>query len=332
MYRRNSSLRLLAVSVSVFALAMLAPGLKAEETSPPVAQAVVETPATPPPEAAEAQRSEAPKTGTAEPTPPAADAPAQQAADPAPPAAEPVQQAQPASPAEPTPAPAPPQQSAEPAVPPAPPAPAAAAPTVTAAPEAPQPSPVATALRDIFAAIEAQPMPRDAQGRAVREDMKAIAAIYTARDFAPVWRDGDNWAPSAASAISRLQKAGEDALDPSAWKVPALSAADAPSIAAADVALSHSVVTYGRQASGGRVSPLSISRLITAKPETATASEILQKVAAAGGNAGDVLQGFNPPHPSYRALRANLLRCAAQSPSQRKHLSPLAPAPCCASA
>ena len=321
MHLPHYRVRLLTISVSAIALASLATGLKAEEAKPPVAQPVVEAPATPAPttEVSEAARSEAPKTDAVETATPASPAtPVERTAEPA--APEPVQRAEPAPAQQAEPSPAPVQQAAEPAAPPA-------APAVAVAPEAPQPSPVVTALREIFAAIEAQPMPRDAQGRAVREDMKAIAAFYAARDFAPVWRDGETWAPSAASAISRLQKAGEDALDPSAWKAPALSAGDAPSVAAADVALSHSVVAYGRQASGGRVNPMVVSRLITAKPEIASATAILEKVSTAGGNAGDVLHGFNPPHPGYRALRAKLAEIRGAKPEPKETPVAIGPGP-----
>jgi murein L,D-transpeptidase YcbB/YkuD len=228
----------------------------------------------------------------------------------------PVQQAEPVPPA---PIPA---QQAETAQPPA-----APAPVVIESTAQPQPSPVAQVLRELFAAIESQPVPRDVRGRAVRDDMKAIGDFYAARDFAPVWRTGEDWAPSAASALSRLQKAGEDALDASAWRLPALSVSDVQSIAAADLALSHAVVTYGRQASGGRINPQTISRLITVKPETASVQEVLGKVSAAGGNAGDVLQGFNPPHPGYRALRAKLAEIRGSKPAPQETPVAIGPGP-----
>ena len=42
---------------------------------------------------------------------------------------------------------------------------------------------------------------------------KAIAAIYTERGYAPIWRVGGQWSASAKSAMSRLDLAGEDGLD-----------------------------------------------------------------------------------------------------------------------
>lgn len=320
MQLRDSRLRLLAVSVSVLAITAFAPVLRAEESSPqtPAGQTSPDTPAQTASPAPEAPKDSEPKAEVVEsPLPSPAPAPAEKTVEPALQPDAPQRQAEPAPAA---PAPAPVQQTAEPA-----PAEPTQAPAATA--QTPQPSPVAQALRELFGALDAQPLPRDAQGRAVREDLKAIGAFYAARDFAPIWREGDNWAPTAASAISRLQKAGEDALDASAWKLPALSGGDAAAIAGADMALSQAVVAYGRQASGGRINPMAVSRLITSKPEVASAVSILEKVSSAGGNAGDVLHAFNPPHPGYRALRAKLAEIRTPKPVPQETPVAIAPGP-----
>ncbi len=190
-----------------------------------------------------------------------------------------------------------------------------AAPVQSSVNEAPVLSAAAQVLKSRFSAADAQPMPRDVAGRAAREDQKALADYYAARNYEPVWRAGSSWSPSAASAITRLQKAGEDALDSPALRIPALASGDDKAMAEADLALSQAVVTYGRYASGGRIKPSSLSGLITAKPEVASTAVILDKVAQAGGNAGDILHGFNPPHPGYRALRAKLAEIRGAKPA-----------------
>src|SRR5262249_36089917 len=76
--------------------------------------------------------------------------------------------------------------------------------------------------------------------------------------------------------------------------------------AAADIALTDAVVAYGRQASGSRVDPHMISRLIGAEPEVADPVVILALVSTAGEAAGDELRGFNPPQRGYLALREKL--------------------------
>ena len=294
MSKRN--FRAFSLLCTVSALALTLVGARAQEPAvsaqEPAAAAPVESPAVAPTDRVEASAPAVQSTPDVTGTTPAQSAPAQPA----------------------------PSQSASAA-----PAPEAPAPAAAAEPQAL--SPAASAIKDFFAAIEAQPMPRDVAGKAVREDMKAIGAYYAARDFAPVWSNNGAWAPSAASAIERLRKANEDALDAAAWRVPALETGDPARLAAADIALSQATAAYGRQASGGRVKPSAISGLITAKPETAAHADILSKVSAAGGNAGDTLLGFNPQHPGYRALRAKLADIRGAKPAPQETPVAIAPGP-----
>ncbi len=182
--------------------------------------------------------------------------------------------------------------------------------------------PLALALRELLAASEAQPVPRDAAGRAHHEESKVIGEFYAARNYEPLWRVAGSWSAAASSAVNRLHKAGDDALDISALRLPVLSKGSDSALAAADLAaselvLSQAVVAYGKQAGGARIKPSSLSRLITASPEVAGVAAILSSVAAAGGNAGDHLHAFNPPHPGYRALRTKLAEIRSFKPAAK---------------
>ena len=98
-------------------------------------------------------------------------------------------------------------------------------------------------------------------------------------------------------------------------------------MAAADIALSEAVVAYGREASGSRVDPRTISPLIGARPEVAEPAVILARVSAAGAGAGDALQGFNPPQPGYQALREKLAEARSERlPVARGAAIPAGPA------
>ncbi len=137
-----------------------------------------------------------------------------------------------------------------------------------------------------------------------RRQRKAIAAVYARRGFEPLWRDGDNWRAAATAAAQRIGEAGEDGLD---LRSHALPVADhQPASAEGELELSEAVVAYAAQAAGARVDPQKLSNLIGARPPLPEANDILGAVAAAGAQAGDVLQGFNPPQAGYRALRAKL--------------------------
>ena len=133
-------------------------------------------------------------------------------------------------------------------------------------------------------------------------DRQAIAAFYATHDYTWVWMTADGPTVAARAAAERIARASEDGLDLRAFPA---TAADAHGVDA-ELAFAERVTAYGRQASGGRVEPRQISTLITQKPQTAEAAVILAAVAAANAQAGDVLQGFNPPRPEYAALRAKL--------------------------
>jgi L,D-transpeptidase YcbB len=169
---------------------------------------------------------------------------------------------------------------------------------------APSLPPVKAALR---AALEARSGLPGSIVLPNRREREAIAAFYALRDFAPLWFSGGTANPEVASVIERLKQATDDGLDVKV--IPqAVSPATDEEIAAADLALSDAVVAYGRQASGSRVDPRMISRLIGVEPEVADPAVILAVVATAGEDAGEELRRFNPPQKAYEALREKLLQ------------------------
>jgi murein L,D-transpeptidase YcbB/YkuD len=140
-----------------------------------------------------------------------------------------------------------------------------------------------------------------------RRELEAIASFYALRDFAPLWFSGGTANAEVAPAIERLKHAADDGLDVNGFPLSVLQATG-EEIAAADLALSDAVVAYGRQASGSRVNPHMISRLIGVEPEVADPAVILALVATAGEDAGEELRRFNPPQKAYEALREKLLQ------------------------
>lgn len=155
----------------------------------------------------------------------------------------------------------------------------------------------------------------------------AIRTAYQNRFGRPLWREDGRWTEAAKAARARLARAAEDALDLSALALPSLDEGSAAAVADQDVALSAAIVAYARQASGARVDPARLSRLVTARPKIPEAGDILSAVGAAGAGAGERLAAFNPPSPQYRALRDKLaeLRQAAAPPVARLRI-PAGPA------
>lgn len=166
-------------------------------------------------------------------------------------------------------------------------------------------APLPAANAALKSALEARFGLPDPRGLLHRREREAIAAIYAARDFAPLWFNDSSPTAESASVIERLRRAADDGLDLKGFE-PAISASTVEEIAAADIALTDAVVAYGRQASGSRVDPHMISRLIGAEPEVADPAVILALVSTAGVAAGDELRGFNPQQKGYLALREKL--------------------------
>ncbi|HXW73047.1 MAG TPA: L,D-transpeptidase family protein [Methylocella sp.] len=182
------------------------------------------------------------------------------------------------------------------------PSPAKASPQDAAAPQ--ELPAVNAALKSL---LEARAPAPNVPGLPHSKEREAIAAFYAARGFAPIWWTDGQPSIEVASILARLEHASEDGLGIK-YAPPSLSPTDDASIAGADVTLTDAVVAYGRQATGSRVDPRVISRLIGEEPHVADPADILARVASAGILAGDELQKFNPPQKAYAALRQKLMQ------------------------
>jgi murein L,D-transpeptidase YcbB/YkuD len=138
-----------------------------------------------------------------------------------------------------------------------------------------------------------------------RGDLEFVLAAYGAQDFRPLWSDASGWTVAGRSLLDRLSRADEDALDPVAYAVPALRDADPALRARADLAASLAAVAYAKHARGGRIEPSRLSKTITPVLDIPAADAVMTALALSPAP-GDVLRGFNPPHPGYLALRDKL--------------------------
>ena len=193
-------------------------------------------------------------------------------------------------------------------------APEPALPSTLGAPAATAPAPVAdplaiaAALKQGFEDLAKEPT----RNIAAKREREAVAAFYAARDFAPLWIEKTGWTSAAKAALSRLEHADEDGLSLK-LALPTLGGASDGERAATELALSMAIVTYGRQASGSRIDPQAIDKLITEKPEVAEPAHILSTLAAAV-DADAALRSFNPSHSAYLALREKLAEVRREKP------------------
>jgi murein L,D-transpeptidase YcbB/YkuD len=193
------------------------------------------------------------------------------------------------------------------------PAPAAAAsspepakePVKAASNVATEDQPVAEKLREAFGSKAQRYFDRKAERTAVEK-------FYTARDFAPVWTQGGKLTDSAKGVVARLKDAASDGLNPSDYPIPDFTAATSPdALADSDLKLTASMLEYARHAQSGRMHWSQVSGDIQYPEHPTDPAEVLANVASAK-DASLALDGYNPPHKLYRALKKKLAELRGQ--------------------
>ena len=157
---------------------------------------------------------------------------------------------------------------------------------------------VADRLRDLAETKLQQYVPQ-------AQDRAGVLAFYRARNFAPIWTASGKPAPRAEQARAFLQGVAADGLDPADYPTPSFGNADPAKLAADELALTNSVVTFARHASIGRVAFTRVSGAVYYDQKAPNAADVLGKLA----DSTDVratLDAFNPQAPEYKALKAQL--------------------------
>jgi L,D-transpeptidase YcbB len=185
--------------------------------------------------------------------------------------------------------------------------PATPAATLSSEPAGPAKPAMNQSIRDALAREAAEGARQPPQIRSLRQ---AVDSFYASRGDAPVWIANGEWTPAARAAFDQLQRAPEDGLDLRAWRVYSLDQGSPASLALGDVALSEAVAAYAAQASGGRIEPARISRLVGVHPPVVGAAQALDETAKSA-DAGKTLEDYNPQQPGYLALKQKLAELRA---------------------
>ena len=196
-------------------------------------------------------------------------------------------------------APEEPQIAAEPA--------AAEDPAPTEEPAVAETAPAGPDPAAVAAAIEAALDAPDTTGAA---DHKAVATFYAEREFAPLWIDAGKLDGAARAVAHRIDRAHVYGLDAARYDLPPLDVgldgtASADDLAAADLRLTVAALKFAGDAQAGTFDPSVLGELMTAKPVRPAHKSVLDGLAAANDKVA-YLEGFNPPHPRFAALK-NLL-------------------------
>jgi murein L,D-transpeptidase YcbB/YkuD len=140
----------------------------------------------------------------------------------------------------------------------------------------------------------------------LRADRDAAKTVYDARQGAPIWVTEQGFTPAAFVVMTEILAADSYGLDPKAFRLPTapapgstLSKAD---LADLDVTLSLAALEYARYARGGRLDPVSLSKMLDRKPTIFEPSSVLTELAAAA-KPDAYLRNLHPKHPQFERLR-----------------------------
>ena len=139
------------------------------------------------------------------------------------------------------------------------------------------------------------------------QDRTAVEAFYRGRDFAPLWANAGGPLPATQKVIDFLHGVAADGLDPRDYPTPTFADRSPERLAADELALTNSVVTFVRHASTGRVAFSRVSGSIYFDLKSPDLQQVLEKIASSHDIAA-TLDSFNPQQPQYKKLKAALAR------------------------
>ena len=150
-----------------------------------------------------------------------------------------------------------------------------------------------------------------------KPEQAAVEAFYRERSFQPIWSANGVALPRARSTVDYLARVAYEGLDPRDYPRPDFSRdMNEETAAASELQLTASVLKYVRHASAGRVSFTRVSGSILYPAHAADPAQVLTQISSTD-DAGAVLSSFEPQHPGFKALQAQLAREMNTSESRR---------------
>jgi len=144
-----------------------------------------------------------------------------------------------------------------------------------------------------------------------KNERDAIDAFYVKnRNAMPLWFANGQPSERTRDAVAHLRGIDADGLDPAEYSPPeAASSVDAA--AEAELRFTATILTYARHAMNGRVHFSRVSPNVDYK-ENFDPADAMAKIAAST-DLRRTLDGFNPQHPGYKALKAKYAEIRHQS-------------------
>ena len=146
----------------------------------------------------------------------------------------------------------------------------------------------------------------------------ALLAQYASQAYRPIWLSGGKLSERGMDVLKLLARADDDGLQPQSYLPTGLAAFDAPlpvndpaAMARLDIDLSAAALRYAHDASGGQFDPALLSRYNDLQPPWVAADKAI-KVIANSPYPVQYLEGLNPTHPAYAAMKKALAELRAK--------------------
>jgi murein L,D-transpeptidase YcbB/YkuD len=152
--------------------------------------------------------------------------------------------------------------------------------------------------------------PADTATRKVQKD--ALLDYYAVPDQRLLWVDETGLSERAKIAMAEIGKADDYGLRASDYSLPdpaSFNAADAKArewLADAEVKVSYAVLNYAKDARGGRLQPLRLSKNLDPSLALPDPAEVIASIAIRSDPAA-YLRSFQPDQPQFEALRQKLI-------------------------
>ncbi|MGD9501938.1 MAG: murein L,D-transpeptidase, partial [Methyloceanibacter sp.] len=140
----------------------------------------------------------------------------------------------------------------------------------------------------------------------------ALVEYYGAPDRNLLWVDEKGLNDRAKLVMAEISKADDYGLRASDYALPdaaSFSASDADAkdwLADSEMKVSYAVLNYAKDARGGRIEPLRVSKNLDPTLALPNPSEVLESIAIRSDPAG-YLRSFQPDQPQFEALRQKLI-------------------------
>ncbi len=142
------------------------------------------------------------------------------------------------------------------------------------------------------------------QSRAEIAETNGLERFYASRAYAPLFIHSQGLTPAGQGVVKRLGLAVEDGLTVPHSLLSVVKSVTKPE-AGLELAVARAAILYAREARGSRIDPTRLSKSLTPKLDIPDADTVL-RLLVASNDSNSALQGFNPQHKGYIALRNKL--------------------------